>query len=206
MADRKLTGNAYKQYWIDRATKNMAYVGYFKHDAADVDAQAGYFWGFLQPRLPAAGSVQVVAELGCGWGRMLSRLAAAYPAATAIGVDIVPDALEHGRKQFPKLTFVFADHYLEELPRADLFVTCTCLQHITDPVVWAHVVASIHRGVRPGGTLLLLENAAPGMVKHMADRRLADYVAAFAGFRFSPAELRYDRDNQSHFILSGCRI
>jgi SAM-dependent methyltransferase len=201
----KLIGEAYKQYWIARAAKTMSYVGYFKHNAADVQAQADFFWGYLQKRLPGVAGVHAVAELGCGWGRMLSRLAEAYPAAVMLGIDIVPKALEHGRKQFPKLTFVLADHYPEKLPQVDLLVTCTCLQHITDPVVWAQVVASIHRGVRPGGTLLMLENATPGSAQHMADRRLPDYVMAFDGFTFSPTELIYDRDGQSHFVLSGRR-
>ena len=51
---------------------------------------------FLATGLSDGGSVL---DIGCGWGELLLRVAAAAPGCTAIGVDLDADALAEGTRR-----------------------------------------------------------------------------------------------------------
>ena len=59
-----------------------------------------------------------VLEVGCGFGRIGSRLVAARPSIAYTGIDISPEMLESARKRMPKGLFV-------EASIADYAKTCT---------------------------------------------------------------------------------
>ncbi|HTZ45506.1 MAG TPA: class I SAM-dependent methyltransferase [Jatrophihabitans sp.] len=48
-------------------------------------------------RFLAAGQPATVADLGCGWARLLIQTVAAAPGAAGLGIDLDDEAIEHGR-------------------------------------------------------------------------------------------------------------
>lgn len=200
----KLVGAEYRQYWEERAERQgPGYVGRHgqTHKMDLVEQQAQRFWEALRLVLPEPDKlpvceqdtiphVPVVIEFGAGWGRITHRLAERYQKARVYGIEIVPDSVARGSKLYPNVHFVhgedlYADQSPYRVPMADLLVTCTALQHVTDPNVWFRVVNSFHAKVVPGGYLVLLEcNAGVHKVPHMADRTHEDYKRELYGFRF----------------------
>jgi SAM-dependent methyltransferase len=102
-----------------------------------------------------------VLEAGCGVGAQTVTLATRSPDATIVAVDHGEDSLdrakalaaEHG---LSNVEFAHADLY--QLPYGDaefdhVFV-CFVLEHLTDP---AAALEQLHRVLRPGGTLTVIE-------------------------------------------------
>ena len=115
-------------------------------------------------------------------------------------------AVTRGGHLFPEINFVYGDHYLHEVPDADLLVTCTCLQHITDRDVFKQVIDSFHRKVQEGGQLVMFENAKEGRRSHhLHDMDVGGYIAALNGFEFLEPILVTDVDPEPHFLLRGVR-
>jgi trans-aconitate methyltransferase len=180
-------------------------------DEAAIDRQADAFWAQLWPILPFNADIPdgaVVTEFGCGWGRMTIKLASNYPRARINGIDMVPGAVHRARTLFPRIWFHCYDHYHKTVPVADLVVTCTCLQHITDTEVFQRVVQSFHSRILPGGWLVMLENATKKRRgTHLHDMTPADYKEAFDGFDFETPIIVSDpkMDKEDHFLLRGRR-
>lgn len=205
----KLKDAEYLAYWEQRAARDgLRYVGRSRMTLKQLATQAEGFWSKLRPYAPEpVPAIQTVTEFGCGWGRMTGRLRSYYPDDVAVyGIDMVAESIDLGAKMFPAINFVLGDFYCHEVPPADFLLTCTCLQHITDTGVFQRVVDSFHQRVRPGGTLLMLENAMRGGRNwHLHDMRIADYIDAFHGFTFAPPVIFKDVDPEPHFLLRGTR-
>ncbi len=203
----KLMGDDYHRYWESRPAKvGLNYVGRPGMTDEQVHDQARRFWAQLIRVLPPQENIEIVTEFGCGWGRIANRLCFWYRGAKVWGIDMVSDSLEYGRQAFPQVNFFHADFYHHEVPDADLLVTCTCLQHITDPDVFQKVAESFRRKVKPGGCFVMFENAAPKSRHwHMHEMKPADYVHAFPGFTFEDPISVTDVDPDPHFLLRGRR-
>jgi trans-aconitate methyltransferase len=202
----KLAGEDYLRFWERRAENSMTYVGRPDMDEKAVMRQAERFWRVLEPHLPGSANISTATEFGCGWGRMTDRLARTYPSAAIWGIEMVLASIEHGQSLFPEINFFQANCYHNEVPDADLLMTCTCLQHITDPAVFCTVVDSFHRKVKPGGTLVLFENAREERRHwHLHDLKISEYIDAFAGFDFEEPTIITDVDPEPHFIMRGIR-
>ena len=94
-----------------------------------------------------------IADLGCGSGRALARLAELDPGSVRIGVDLASAMLGQARTRDPQLLCLQAD--MEYLPLADqsvdLVYSCAALQ-------WGNpdkVLLETRRILKPGGKLLL---------------------------------------------------
>jgi hypothetical protein len=213
----KLSGGAYTDYWVKRAQQQgPGYVGRHDqvHDATKIERQARDFWSALLLMLPTpqnliatVGPEPIIVEFGAGWGRIVHRLAEHYPDARIIAVDMVPESVERGKILFPHIEFILGSD-LSVVPHADLLVTCTCLQHVTDPEVWHRVRDSIHARVRAGGRIVLLENNKAGRKSpHMADRTKDDYERELFGFDFI-STMRYGPntlDKEPMVLMAGRR-
>lgn len=98
--------------------------------------------------------------MGCGTGIFASRIAAALPRATIYGVDLVSGMLAGGRDRWRSL----GEHGVpvqgdsERLPFADAtFDVVTCANSFHHYPRQDRAVAEMHRVLKPGGRLLLLD-------------------------------------------------
>ncbi len=103
-----------------------------------------------------------ILDVGCGTGELASRLAAAMPRATVVGVDVLEGSVALARERHaalaPRLSFAQGDAYALAFPDAsfDLVVCRHVLQSIPEP---ERAVAEMRRALRPGGWMhLLLED------------------------------------------------
>ena len=100
-----------------------------------------------------------IADIGCGSGEITSRLAALYPRASVLGIDILEHtvALARGRyaKLAPRVQFEQGDAFELKLPSAhfDLVVCRHVTQSIPEP---ERVLAEMKRICKPGGWLHVL--------------------------------------------------
>ncbi|MGN6170263.1 MAG: class I SAM-dependent methyltransferase [Solirubrobacteraceae bacterium] len=130
---------------------------------------AGWFENLLLSEwLPAVPEVREkleqgakVADVGCGAGRALIKLASAFPNSTCSGYDAFEGQLTRARQNADaaevggRVTFERRDVAAEGLPqRFDLITTFDVVHDAVDPLA---LLKAIRAGLEPGGTYLLLE-------------------------------------------------
>ena len=104
-----------------------------------------------------------VLDIGCGTGRLLNRLAQAYPHLQGKGIDLSPEMLEqarHSSRYGDRLTFVRG--LSDTIPTEDslfeaVFSTISFL-HYPDP---QRVLTEIHRVLQPQGRFYLVDYTTP---------------------------------------------
>lgn len=108
------------------------------------------------PRPPAGGTV---ADVGCGGGQVARLLAERDPACHVVGVDLSASMVRRAARQagdLPNLAFRQGDAM--DLPlgdgSADLVVSVASIKHWPDRL---QGLQQIHRVLRPGGALCILE-------------------------------------------------
>jgi SAM-dependent methyltransferase len=152
-------------------------------------AQAEAIWPqeqhlFDRYRLPERARI---ADIGCGSGEITSRLAARYPQAELVGVDILEGSVAYARQRHaalaPRVRFEQGDAF--ELKFADGQFDLVVCRHMTQSVPEPQrVLAELRRICRPGGWVHVLSedyamiHAAAGRVD--PDRLWHDGVIAFA--------------------------
>jgi SAM-dependent methyltransferase len=140
----------------------------------------------------------------------------------AIGVDVVPEWLDEGRERAPaNVELVEADVTAlpYELGSFDLVCTARTLHHVPRPEL---VLAEMNRVLRPGGTMLVVDQLAPvdslaaielNRFEHARDpsttRILADVdlrgLFDANGLVLRHAEIaREERDLDRYFDVAGC--
>ena len=106
-----------------------------------------------------------VADIGCGDGWSSLGIARAYPTVTVDGFDVDPDSIDAARAQASaegvadRVRFTLAD--AASVPAAgdyDLVSMFECVHDMPDPV---GVLRSARRMVRPGGTVLVMDERVP---------------------------------------------
>lgn len=138
-------------------------------------AQANAIWPqeqhlFERYRVPASARI---ADVGCGSGEITSRLAARYPQAELVGVDILESSVTHARQQHaalaPRVRFEQGDAF--ELcfggEQFDLVVCRHMTQSVPEP---QKVLAELRRICRRGGWVHVLSEDY-GMI-HVAAGKL----------------------------------
>jgi ubiquinone/menaquinone biosynthesis C-methylase UbiE len=109
-------------------------------------------------RYQLSGEISIL-DLGCGTGEISRRLAARYPSATLLGVDILDENLILARKSSAALgarvRYERGDAFALSCPDANFdLVTC---RHMSQAVPhFEKVLAEITRVLKPGGWLHLL--------------------------------------------------
>lgn len=112
----------------------------------------------LRRLLPLKGSERVL-DVGTGTGAI--ALAIAPLVGEVIGIDLVPEMLAEARRLAPPgVSFVEGDaHALPfEVGSFDLVTSARTLHHLTRPEL---VLAEMTRVLRPGGTMLVVDQLAP---------------------------------------------
>ena len=130
-----------------------------------------------------------VLDLGCGTGEVISRLAAKFPRASFLGVDLEESHLERARARCaafgPRVRFETADAHA--LPYADAafdFVVCRhVIQAVADP---SRVLAEIRRVLRTGGRAHVIAEDYGMLWCHPTESN-ADYFWQVIPWRFEAA-------------------
>src|SRR5258708_20988647 len=98
-----------------------------------------------------------VLEIGCGTGNVTTRVKRAEPGADVVGTDPDPLALARAQRKARGMTGIrFERAYAQELPFADGEfdrVLSSMMLHHLDYDMKAGAAAEIHRVLRPGGVL-----------------------------------------------------
>jgi len=114
----------------------------------------------------AAARPEVVVEVGCGTGRLLTELAVAAPSTRFIGVEPLVAYVEHGRRLVAEsgvtnveLHVGSGEEVAELVPAgiADLVISSDVLHHVTS---LCDVVRSVRRVARTGGRWVVVEPSA----------------------------------------------
>jgi cyclopropane fatty-acyl-phospholipid synthase-like methyltransferase len=89
-------------------------------------------------------SFDTAAEIGCGTGEILARLAQAFPRAEFTGYDISPNAYELARKrEAPRLTFSLRDVVADPDGRFDVVLVIDVIEHVEDVVGFVRKVRAL---------------------------------------------------------------
>ncbi|HLY31737.1 MAG TPA: class I SAM-dependent methyltransferase, partial [Ktedonobacterales bacterium] len=155
----------------------------------------GFGGNYLAPVV----SPHEIMDVGCGTGRWAMELAALFPEANVIGVDIVTPAVDREAtlgtgldRRPPNYAYVQAN-VLEGLPFAERsfdFVHQRLLITAIPRDRWPYVVAELKRITRPGGWVELAEpgypqHAGPGLT-NLWDSWVALCALRKADFRMGP--------------------
>ena len=136
-------------------------------DPYDVDGRNNAFVDSLQRRaIERALTLRpdmCVLDFGCGTGRMARALAPRVSHVYAC--DVTAEMVEQARRETdpPNVSFALTDGCTVDLPDAstDIVVTVGVLQYfVQDRETYQAVLAEFARVLKPGGTLLLLEQVS----------------------------------------------
>ena len=124
----------------------------------------GGSYGTLVAQAELADGLRVL-EIGCGTGNVAVRVKRADPGADVVGIDPDPLALARAQRKARGLSGIrFERAYAQELPFADgefdRVLSSMMLHHLDDDVK-AGAAAEIHRVLRPGGTLHIVDFGGP---------------------------------------------
>lgn len=116
-------------------------------------------------RAPVALARASVLDVGCGSGYFLHRLVE-FGAASATGIDLIPDRIDAARRRYPAIRFECAN--AAALPFADgefdIVTQFTCLSSVIDPGLRTAIGAEMWRVVRPGGIVLSYDMRQPPLL------------------------------------------
>jgi SAM-dependent methyltransferase len=107
-----------------------------------------------------------ILDVGCGTGQFASRIMAAAPRASVWGVDLVPGMLAQGRCRWQSdpehVAAALGDS--ERLPfPSTAFDIVTCANSFHHYPRQSLAVAEMHRVLKPGGKLLLVDGCRDGL-------------------------------------------
>ena len=112
----------------------------------------------LASLLPLSGEERVL-DVGTGAGELAIALAPLV--ASVVGLDIVPEMLEQGRSRAPaNVELVEGDATMLPFGPGEFDLVCSArtLHHVARPEL---VLAEMNRVLRPGGTMLVVDQLAP---------------------------------------------
>lgn len=126
---------------INRGQYDERFASYWLKSLPDVVA-----------RLQAGGRML---DFGCGSGRVAMAIKRAFPAAQVSGFDIDAQSIDRARAGAKGMDIAFGT----ELPdgQFDLVTICDCIHDLAAPV---ETLRQVHRLVKPGGTLFIVEPKA----------------------------------------------
>ncbi|MEO3761441.1 class I SAM-dependent methyltransferase [Mycobacterium sp. B14F4] len=144
-------------------------------DAALVDVILPMAEGL--PELLRAGAD--VADIGCGSGHAINVMAQAFPASRFTGIDFSDEGLATGRAEAARLGLTNATFEARDVAKLDAsesYDVITVFDAIHDQAAPATVLENIHRALRPGGYLLMVDIKASSRLEDNVAVPLATYL------------------------------
>ncbi|MDT5223113.1 MAG: hypothetical protein QOG19_520 [Mycobacterium sp.] len=120
-----------------------------------------------------------VADFGCGSGHAINLMARAFPASRFTGIDFSEEAVDTGARQAEALGLrnaTFERHDLTRLDSVEAFDVITAFDTIHDQAQPARVLENIHRALRPGGVLLMVDIKASSRLEDNIGVPLSTYL------------------------------
>jgi 2-polyprenyl-3-methyl-5-hydroxy-6-metoxy-1,4-benzoquinol methylase len=159
-------------------------------DAALVDAILPLVDG-LPERLRAGADV---ADWGYGGGHAINVMAQAFPNSRFTGIDFSEEAIATGtaeatRRGLGNATFLRRD--LAQLDTAEGYDVITAFDAIHDQAQPAKVLANIHRALRPGGVLLMVDIKASSRLEDNVGVPLSPYLHTVSTMHCMTVSLAY---------------
>ena len=119
-----------------------------------------------------------VADIGCGAGRVLLRLAEAFPRSRFVGFDLSAEAVEMGQagaeaQRLANIRFVVRD--VAELGEERAFDFVTAFDTIHDQAQPSAVLAGIARALRADGTFLMVDIAGSSRLEENLEHPMAPF-------------------------------
>lgn len=124
-----------------------------------------------------------VLDVGCGKGRAMIALAAAYPRSQFRGYDFSADAIEKGRAEIVQkgLTnvelVVFDMANFAEINRYDVITTFDAVHDQKHP---QDLIRGIHAALKPGGTYVMQDIAGSAHLENNMDMPMASHLYAIS--------------------------
>ncbi|HET6736211.1 class I SAM-dependent methyltransferase [Mycobacterium sp.] len=166
-------GLPYSEY--PRFHKLMAEMSGEVFDAALVDVVLPMAEG-LAEQLHAGADV---ADIGCGSGHAINVMAQAFPASRFTGIDFSDEGLGVGRAEANRLGLANAQFIAKDVAKlgmTETFDVITVFDAIHDQAQPARVLENIHRALRPGGILLMVDIKASTHLEDNVGVPLATYL------------------------------
>lgn len=154
-----------------------------------------------------------ILDYGCGSGALTSLLAACWPGATVVGVDVSATAIAHAQARHPGADLRFAlldDAFLRDhAGQFDFVFSHHVLEHVFD--LEATVRDLVGLLTAKGRMLHALPCGNPGSFAHWLCTQRPDGIDAAAGNRFffeEASHLRRLRSDElaQHFARHGCHL
>ena len=124
-----------------------------------------------------------VLDVGCGKGRAMINLAAAYPNSRFRGYDFSADAIEMGRAEAAEKGLsnvelvVFDTSDLAEINRYDVITTFDAVHDQKHP---QNLIRGIHAALKSGGTYLMQDIAGSAYLENNLDMPMASHLYAIS--------------------------
>lgn len=119
-----------------------------------------------------------VLDLGCGMGRIITRLAELYPESQFVGMDLSEEAISHARDEatgrgLANVEFVQADlSDFDQTAEEEAFDFVTTFDAIHDQARPLNVLKGIHRTLKSDGTYLMQDISGTSHVHRDVDHPL----------------------------------
>jgi SAM-dependent methyltransferase len=146
----------YKNHYEASIDLAIAFAG--KSHAFYTKAKADCLIGLIKAKLGGLSNYRVL-DIGCGNGAIHEFLLNSELEINLEGIDVAPEFLEQAHKNFPGVNYRVYDG--KRLPFDDGSFDCVftiCVMHHVPPAQWPGFVQEMHRVVRPGGIVVVVEH------------------------------------------------
>jgi 2-polyprenyl-3-methyl-5-hydroxy-6-metoxy-1,4-benzoquinol methylase len=120
-----------------------------------------------------------LADVGCGSGHAVNLMAQAFPASRFTGIDFSDEAIAVGAREAERLGLQnvgFESRNLAELDTVAAYDVITAFDTVHDQAQPARVLENIHRALRPGGVLLLVDVKASSRLEDNVNVPMSTYL------------------------------
>lgn len=181
-----------------------AVVGRAKEDHR---VQTSRIVGHLKRVIPVGTYYERGLDFGSGWGRMLPYLSELCGHVWA--ADIVPVALDRLTNQINSNVTPCLLQWPYQIPALtgsfDLLFSCLVLQHITSDEFFNHAACELRRVMKPGSTILLIDNAVDQA--HHVKSRTPEVLAQALGLEpsYKAEKITINQRPNDHWLIQGRR-
>jgi SAM-dependent methyltransferase len=154
------------------------------------DSDSDYFARYKIDRVKAlVGKAEAALDFGCGIGRSMQALRAAFPGADIAGCDPSAESLAIARHENPQCRFFNMDEPAAE-PRFDL-VLASCVFHHIQPPARQEALRYCFGCLKPGGRLVIFEhNPFNPVTRHLVNTCPFDADAVLLSMRETIGRMR----------------